>query len=99
MNTGNVDPRAEAAHCVQPRTRFILVSIIKPAQLHSCAAVFSFQTCKKSQLIKEAPHSRTKGDITNCGLVSCVINGLHNRKQRSSVKDHMTIANVKPLVN
>lgn len=76
MNTGNVDPRAEDAHCVQPSTRLILMSTIKPAQLYICAAVLPLQTCKKSQQMKEAPQSRTKGDITIFELVSFVINGL-----------------------
>lgn len=96
---GRVNPRTEDAHYVQPQTL-----LIWGARLGQQSCSLSLKPTKASHWIKEAgsvsrfsksfdraPHNRPVGQMTNCGLVHCVINGLSNRKQIISVQSCVTI--------
>lgn len=107
MNVSNADPRAEDSHCVQPWMRLIWGCRVAPAglQLSSLKLARSHSELRKWEVsvafqnaFDKAPHSRVTGQMTNCGLVRCVINGLSDRKQIISVQSCVTMVNAKPLM-
>lgn len=107
MNVGNADPRAENAHCMQPRTRLIWGCRVRPAglQLSPLKPAKSPSELRKwegaagfQNASGKAPHATAMGQTTNCGLVRCIINGLSDRKQITSVQSCVTTVNDNPLV-